>query len=100
MADNGSEPLQVKNLRYSRTGVLRYAFGLPSTIEAPDQANSQKRVAQEELKPFWMRFKKDEAKFGFPVWLLGLIGVSLDVGAWSLGLRGHEILNGNGPLGL
>jgi hypothetical protein len=27
--------MQVKNLRYSRTGVLRYAFGLSSTIETP-----------------------------------------------------------------
>jgi hypothetical protein len=36
IADNGSEPLQVKNLRYSRTGVLRYAFGLTSAIKAPN----------------------------------------------------------------
>jgi len=27
-AGNGSDALQVKNPRYSRTGVLRYAFGL------------------------------------------------------------------------
>jgi hypothetical protein len=33
MAGNGSDRLQVKNLRYSRTGVLRYAFGLSSVFE-------------------------------------------------------------------
>jgi len=30
IAGNGSQALQVENLRYSRTGVLRYAFGLTS----------------------------------------------------------------------
>ena len=31
-----SDAVQVKNLRYSRTGVLRYAFGLTLTIAASE----------------------------------------------------------------
>jgi hypothetical protein len=63
IAGSGSNTLQVKNLRYSRTGVLRYAFGPASAIEAPEPPGQPKNhLAQEELKPFWMLFKKDEAK--------------------------------------
>jgi hypothetical protein len=64
IAGSGSNTLQVKNLRYSRTGVLRYAFGPASAIEAPEPPGQppKNHLAQEELKPFWMLFKKDEAK--------------------------------------
>src|SRR6185369_2955654 len=55
--------LQVKNLRHSRTGVLRYAFGLTLTNEAPEAPEKppKNHVAPKELKPFCMQFKKDGA---------------------------------------
>jgi len=54
--------LQDEILRYSRTGVLRYVFGPTSTIEPLEPpGNPSNHVAREELKPFWMQFKKDEA---------------------------------------
>jgi len=54
--------MQVENLRYSRTGVLRYAFGLTSTIADPKPPGTPSdHLPQEKLKPFWMQFKKDAA---------------------------------------
>jgi hypothetical protein len=35
--------LQVKNLRYSRTGVLRYAFGLTPAIADPKPSGNPQR---------------------------------------------------------
>jgi hypothetical protein len=53
-----------KNLRYSPADAGRYAFGLPSTSEAREQQGklAKNHAARDELKPFWMQSKKDEAK--------------------------------------
>src|SRR6185369_12376304 len=49
----------------TRADAGRYAFGLTSTMEPLEPpANPSDHVAQEELKSFWMQFKKDECRMG------------------------------------
>ena len=60
--------MQLKNLRYGpadarRRGTLRLRATLDLGSSETTRQTPKNHPAREELKPFWMQFKKDEAKF-------------------------------------